>query len=349
MRDRSDDMRASAVLFCMLILAGTPALASALGQNGYLPGNAANYTSNVVTMSFTGSGVCEFNGTAVETQEPDNESESSYCEIGVGEDASQGYPLWILIPAFSGTSIFGINTLGASAQGLPVYNGNVMGVECGPGGTVASCPDHPEYSYSPMWVGIEQSSGIYNGIFGLPEGVLPVPGHTHANEDSYLGSTGKWYIIPVFVLDPNVMPNATTGSCSRLTASNLTNATSNCLDSFGEIFRAMTTSSSAVANANSGNPIWRMFGNTTLQAVVPGLTPGLAVVNPATGGPIAFATNQLNYYVGEPINTSAINQPAQSNRQPGSSALTTQMAIILIAAILIAGGIVALERRLRGG
>ncbi|HVC57858.1 MAG TPA: hypothetical protein VND15_00060 [Candidatus Acidoferrales bacterium] len=340
-------MRGSAAFLCLIVAVQLVGMVMALPGSLYNAGSAANHTSSVVAITFTGSGVCDANlsaGKPVADAEPDNDSDSQYCELGVGGNTTGAYPLWVLVPTFAGTSILGISSLGASAQGYPVYSGNIVATECGPGGTVTACQDHPEYAYSPIFTALEQRLGVYNGIFDIPEGVTPVPAHTHANEDNYLGSSGRWYIIPVFVMDPNIMPNYTTGICSDVTASNLTRPMGNCLTSFNAIGRAINTSSSAVSAANTHNPIWAMLGNSTLQVVVPGITPNITITD-QNGKPISFAPSPLNYYVGTPINISAIAVPSESGKQQSTGQGTTQIAIVLMMAILIAGGILALERR----
>ncbi|HUY70544.1 MAG TPA: hypothetical protein VMV00_03190 [Candidatus Baltobacteraceae bacterium] len=338
-------MRESAALICLVLVSVASGMVMALPGNYYSSGSAANHTTSVVSITFTGGGVCSANlSSAASDSSSGNSSDSQYCEVGVGGNTTGAYPLWVLVPAFAGTSILGINSLGASAQGYPMYAGNIVSTECGPGGTLTACPGHPEYAYSPIFTALEQQLGVHNGIFGIPEGVVPVPAHTHANGYDYLGSSGRWYIIPVFVMDPNIMPDYTTGACADLAASNLTYPMGNCLTSFNAITRAINTTSSAVPAANGHNPIWTMLDNTTLQVVVPGITPGIRIVD-ENGQPISFSANQLNYYAGTPINTSAINVPSESGSQPSAGPGTTQIAIVLMAAILIAGGILALERR----
>ena len=140
----------------------------------------------------------------------------------------------------------------------------------------SACPDHPTYLYSPVFTAVEQHLSIANGIYGLPEGVLPTPAHSHIVSSNASGADAQWYVMQRFGnSDPNIMPNATTGKCTQVVPSNLTNATGNCLTSLAALQRALVTTSSDVFQVNQNNPIYQtLAGNTTirLQVVVPGDT-----------------------------------------------------------------------------
>jgi len=69
---------------------------------------------------------------------------------------------------------------------------------------------------------------------------------------------------------------ATSATCTRGVASNLTDPTGNCLTSYAALERALTTSTNAMASANAtftgGNPIYGALGKPATQVVVPGAT-----------------------------------------------------------------------------
>jgi hypothetical protein len=205
------------------------------------------------------------------------------CAVGAGNSTAvaNALPVFVLVPAYAGLSIFGVTKLGASAQGYPVFDNQTVPTQCGAGGTGAACPDHPTYLYSPDFTLVEQHLGIQNGIFGLPEGVLPTPAHDHVV--GYNGTQSiPWYMVVVLVFDPNVMPNAITGQCTQVVQSNLTDPTGNCLNSLAAIQAAMGTKTSATANANAtqSNPIYSTFGGVPTQVLVPGVTE-IAETSPA--------------------------------------------------------------------
>ncbi|MDE1761812.1 MAG: hypothetical protein KGH59_00315 [Candidatus Micrarchaeota archaeon] len=215
------------------------------------------------------------------------------CSFGVPGNAVGADQQWLLIPAYAGMSSFGFNS---SFQGFPLYNGTVVVTHCGVGGTASSCPDHPQSIYSPLFSGLEKSVGIAKGAFGLPEGVLPMPAHDYVIDDYDKFADVDWYTIAVYVFDPNIMPNATTGACMQVVPSNLTSPTANCLTSIGAIQRAMTNSSSSVAAGNSRNPIWRFMGNPTMQIAVPG-NPTVAEINNSNSNlRVPYAVRNYSYY-----------------------------------------------------
>lgn len=193
------------------------------------------------------------------------------CEVGAGDSSAESgaVPLWVLVPAFAGLSIFGVPALGASPEGFPTFNGSTLVTDCGAGGTAAGCPDHPHFLYSPFFTAVEQHLNITSGYGGLPEGVLPTPSHDHLINCCF--NIIPWYTIVVLVFDPNIFPNAVTGQCVQVVPSNLTNPTANCLSSYSGLFGAFTTqSTSAGAATNANNPIWQTVGGPSTQIVIPG-------------------------------------------------------------------------------
>lgn len=231
---------------------------------------------NITTFGYTKDFTCSPSVTVfVSNGEATNASKVTTCLVGAGNKSAVpgAFPVFVLVPAFAGLSIFGVQQLGATTQGYPVFNGQTIVTQCGAGGTMAACPDHPTYLYSPVFALVEQHLGIKAGVFGLPEGVLPTPAHDHV-----VGFTTEqsipWYVVAVLVFDPNIMPDPITGQCAKVVNSNLTNPTGNCLTSFSALARAMNTKTTATANANltQNNPIYDTLGGVSTQVLIPGVT-----------------------------------------------------------------------------
>ncbi len=197
------------------------------------------------------------------------------CEVAGGNSnaLANAAPVFILVPAYAGLSIFGVPALGATTQGYPVFNGNVVFTQCGAGGSTSACFDHPTLIYSPFFTATEQHLGIKGGYGGLPEGVLPTPAHSHV-VDYTGGASIPWYVVTVLVFDPNVMPDGQTGQCHQWVTSDLANPTSNCLTSFTALENALTTKTSATANANKtqNDPVYDTLGGVQTQVAIPGVT-----------------------------------------------------------------------------
>lgn len=200
------------------------------------------------------------------------------CEIGnASQNAVLQIPEWVLVPAYAGLSIFGVPALGSSADGFPSVNGTPILTDCGAGGTMAACTDHPTYLYSPFFTDVEMQNGLPSGYGGLPLGVLPTPSHDHVINTSTTYPNVEWGTIAVLVLDPNILPNRATGQCTATVNSNLSSPTGNCLTSLDAIDRAFSTCSSSVVKFNKAakNPIWATLNalsgkNVCEQIVVPG-------------------------------------------------------------------------------
>jgi hypothetical protein len=218
------------------------------------------------------------------------------CEVGAG--VIQGEPLFVLVPAFAGLSIFGVPQLGSTDTGFPVFkygnNSYVILTHCPAMGAPINalmCPDHPVLAYSPLYDAVERSLGITNGVFGLPQGVLPLPAHSHLVAESTKNTSIPWYVVVVLVFDPNIFPDPVTGRCVQLVPSNLTNPTANCLNDVANLMKAMTTYSSSVGLANANNPIFQTvnsaFHTGNVQVVVPGLTPS-TLLNKSNSNIILF-------------------------------------------------------------
>jgi len=199
------------------------------------------------------------------------------CEVGAAnQSAVPQVPEWILVPAFLGLSIFGVSALGADSTGYPTTNGTTVLTECGGGGSAAGCEDHPTYLYSPFFTQVEDHQGLSMGYGGLPLGVLPTPAHDHLINTPTTYPNVYWGTITVLVLDPNILPDRSTGQCTAVVHSNLTNPTGNCLTSLTALNQAFTTCSSSVVAYNTvlNNPIWKTLISLGVspcaQVVVPG-------------------------------------------------------------------------------
>lgn len=163
--------------------------------------------------------------------------------------------------------------MGATPQGYPVFNKQPVFTQCGAGGTISTCSDRPSLLYSPVFTSVEQHIGITTGYGGLPEGVLPLPALDHVLD--YVGGASiPWDVIVVLVFDPNIMPNGETGACTQAVPSDLSNPTGNCLTNFNALMAALTTQTTASANASStqSNPIYSTLGGVKTQIVIPGVT-----------------------------------------------------------------------------
>lgn len=256
---------------------GTTVTTTISGQtmSEFKTGGFAN--DQLVTFGYTSNYTCTpaMNSFGFNSTETTNAAKFTGCEVGGGNAAALpgAETEFVLIPAYAGLSIFGVPSLGATSQGYPVFNNTPIFTQCGAGGSASGCLDHPTYFYSPDFTLVEQHIGIKSGVFGLPEGVLPTPAHDHLVNTNNSASI-PWYIIAVLVFDPNVMPNAATGSCTQVVDSNLTNPTANCLNSFTNLEAALNTKTTATANANAtqNDPIYGTFGGVATQVLIPGVT-----------------------------------------------------------------------------
>ncbi|MEM3670669.1 MAG: hypothetical protein QW767_02880 [Thermoprotei archaeon] len=271
-------------------------------HSAVLPVTSGFYNGKVVTFIYTQAPACvpaypSFFPSASVASKVNN------CEVGVGNNTavSGAAPFWVLVPAYAGLSIFGVTALGASPQGFPRYDDQTITTQCGASGSPSQSPDHPALVFSPAFVTVEKYLNITNGYGGLPEGVLPLPAHDHIV--AVIGPI-PWYTVVVLVFDPNIMPNPVTGECTQVVPSNLSNATSNCLNSVQALMRAMGTTNGAIAQANSANPIWLALGKPLTQVVVPGDSSPSQVNNANSNVIEYFNVNTTNPY----FNLVATNQ-----------------------------------------
>lgn len=238
--------------------------------------SAGFFNSQIVSFGYTAKFTCTPALSQFATNQTEASKATAYtsCEVGGGDASavSGAAPVFILVPAFAGLSIFGVGALGATSQGYPAFDHQLIFTQCGAGGTISACFDHPTYIYSPVFTAVEHGLGLYNGYGGLPEGVLPTPSHDHVVD--YVGGPSiPWDVITVLVFDPNIMPDGSTGQCHNWVTSNLTNPTQNCLTSFAALASALGTRTTANAEANStqANPIYSTLGGPNTQVVIPGV------------------------------------------------------------------------------
>lgn len=238
---------------------------SVLEAGGFTKGAAVSFVYNGTNTFLCTPGILTFYPNATQA------SASTPCEVGAADqNAVLQYPEWVLVPAFAGLSIFGLQGQGATARGFPQFADSTLLTDCGAGGTPTSCPDHPTLLYSPFFASVESFLNISAGLNGYPHGVLPTPAHDHLLNTSSNFPNVQWGTIVVLVLDPNIWPDRATGICTKMVTSNLSTPTANCLTSIGDLDAALTTHSTAVGVANHGNPIWQTLGAPGTQVVIPG-------------------------------------------------------------------------------
>ncbi|WP_062488548.1 hypothetical protein [Sulfolobus acidocaldarius] len=245
----------------------TQTVTSTLTKPVTVNSSGAFYNGQVITFQYTAQFMCTPPATTFFPNETNQSKAAMGCEVGAGNISAfpkNAAPVFVLVPAFAGLSIFGPTQLNATPQGFPTFTYNnvtyVITTQCGAAGTMTACPDHMTYIYSPAFTAVEQALGIKNGVFNLPEGVLPTPAHDHLVTFTTNQSI-PWYIVVVLVFDPNIFPNPITGQCQAIVPSNTTNPTANCLNNIQALENAMMTYDSAVGMANAKNPIWTCLNN----------------------------------------------------------------------------------------
>ncbi|MDE1833599.1 MAG: hypothetical protein KGH58_04240 [Candidatus Micrarchaeota archaeon] len=260
-------------------------------------GSGGFYDSNTVAFAYTRPYYCTPSANALFQNASGTQASGATngCELGISGNDLNADPQWIIVPAYAGLTVFGI---GASAQGFPVFRNSTVITQCGAGSTLSSCPDHPDYLYSPLFSAVESYMNLSGGFDGLPKGVLPMPSHDHVVLDDEDGSDTNWYTVGVLVFDPNIMPNATNGKCTQVVASNLSDPTGNCLTSLSALAAAMGTSSSSVGAANSGNPIWNALGKPKMQVFIPNDSSASEINNSNSNLKIPFIVENFSYYRG---------------------------------------------------
>ncbi|ARM76809.1 hypothetical protein [Acidianus manzaensis] len=256
--------------------------------------SGAFYDGKVITFMYTAQFECTPNGSVFFPNAASNISVAQGCEVGAGNisDFPKGAaPMFVLVPAFAGLSIFGVQKLGATAQGFPTFTYNnttyTILTQCGAADTPTACPDHMSLIYSPAFTAVEEHLGIYNGVFGLPEGVLPTPAHEHLV--TFTTNTSiPWYLVIVLVFNPNIYPNPITGQCTQIVPSNVSDPTGDCLNNINALEAAMTTYDSAVPLANAKNPIWTTLGEPGVDVVIPGISSPADLFNTTNSNMVLF-------------------------------------------------------------
>lgn len=247
---------------------------------------AAFYRQQVVTLTYTQNFACTpaLTGFASNQTEAEAASAQTNCEVGGGNSTAlaNALPVFLLVPAFAGLSVFGVSALGATSQGFPTFGGKLIDTQCGAGGTTTACADHPTSIYSSVISQAERSAGIESGTGGLPEGVLPVPAHSQL-VDNIGGPAEPWYVVVVLVFDPNIFPDPSTGQCHQYVASDLQDPSGNCLNSLLDLSTATQTTTSATAKANStqDDPFYNALGAPQTEVVIPGGVTFVSNASPA--------------------------------------------------------------------
>lgn len=294
---------AAVVIVVVVLVAGLyffyprpPSSTRSLEEGGFTRGEAVTFVYNgTATFLCTPGMSVMFPGNATAAAA----AATTPCEVGnASQSAVVQVPEWVLVPAFAGLSIFGVAALGATATGVPTYNGTPLGVDCGAGGSATACVDHPAYLYSPLFTLVEQHIGATTGYGGLPLGVLPTPAHEHLIDTTRSYPNVPWGTIAVLVFDPNIWPAPATGRCTAVVGSNLSDPTAHCLTSLTNLTAALTTCTTANAHANSNEPIWATLADPCTQVVVPGVSsPGeLALLNGNLYIPFAVEPGALASY-----------------------------------------------------
>lgn len=223
------------------------------------------------------------------------------CEVGApGTFPPNAIPVWGLVPAFAGLSIFGVTAFGSTPEGYPSYDGRTLLTNCTGNGHMPPCPDHPPLFYSPVNSIVERSMNITNGVMDLPQGVMPFPAHNHIVDTAAGQQDIPWNAIAVFVFDPNIFPNPVTGRCEQIVPSSLQNATENCLTSIAALQHAMATTNDAIADANAKNPIWLAIGQPLTQVVIAGASDPSQYRNANSNIDVPFAVKEYNPYPPHP-------------------------------------------------
>ena len=287
----------------------------------------AFYNGSVITYNYTGSYSCYpplssiiQNATANETDYP--------CYAGIASNSSQALPDWILVPAYAGMSIFGIN----STNGMPIFRNSTVYVNCGAGNSSSMCQSDPKFVYSPDFAKIENLIGK-RSFDGLPNGVMALPAHSHLINNTFHNDPIPWYVIIVYVFDPNIMPNVTNGKCTQVVPSNSSSPSVNCLTSLAAIKRAMQTKDNATLNANIGNPVWDAMGKPTTEVYIPNDTSQSEVGNPNTNIVVPFSAKSNNFYFSRLSNSTPTTTLPQKAKTIGLNIGAIAVAVIIIAAI----------------
>jgi hypothetical protein len=114
----------------------------------------------------------------------------------------------------------------------------------------------------------EKEIGVFNGTIGLPEGVLPNAARDFIVSMNPNGIVQRAYEVRVWVFDPNIFPNLTTGNCTQVAPSSLSNPTAHCLTSLAALQAAIKTNDTEIPIINSNNIIWELANRPETQVAV---------------------------------------------------------------------------------
>ena len=196
-----------------LLLVGCAAAANPVQINAFQNGN-------IIKLTYFDNFTCYPAPAAVymNSTESINAASVTACEYGsaLGVNTTGSIPRWGMIPAFAGLSVYGYNAFNSTAQGYPTYNGNAILAICGAGQTSTVCIHRPTYIYSPVISALEHGMNVFDGLYGLPEGVLPNAARDLLVSPKKNGTISSSYEVRVWVFDPNIFPNSTTGKCTQI-------------------------------------------------------------------------------------------------------------------------------------
>ena len=322
-----------------LLLFGSANAANAFQTKAFQNGNIVNFAYFDNFTCFPSPAVTYLN-----SSESVAASSVTACEFGsaIGVNTTDSIPRWDLIPAFAGLSVYGYAAYGSTPQGYPTYDGQIVPTECGAGGTSNACLHRPSYFYSTIISAIENRIGISAGINGLPEGVLPNAARDILVSSKHNSTISSSYSVRVWVFDPNIFPNSTTGKCRQVAPSNLTDPIAHCLTSVDALLAAINTNDSAIAVINANNILWKTARRPTTQVAI--LNAVLLLSN-STNPQFAVQqstdinmsnTNLFAYtYVGNVSQHTSTTTIAQGQQYPGASTPILAVAALLIIAILV--------------
>lgn len=266
--------------------------------------SGAFLNGRIVTLQYTANYICSPSVSSIYPGSSNISIISSFtnCTVRTPGNLYSTFPVWEIYPAYAGLSTFGINSSTSSVdQEYPIYNGAAIHTDCGSEGTPAACNYVPRYIYGSNTFKTEREFNIYNGLNNgtVPEGIFPFQSYDYILLDNYSGIATPWYVVLVRVFDPNIFPNATTGKCTQVAPSNLSNPTGNCLTSFAALQKAYVTKNSYIPTINANNIIWLSDSSPTTQIQI-ALTPNVIGVSgllyPDTNIYLIFRVNQTDFY-----------------------------------------------------
>lgn len=281
---------------------------------------------NVVTIGYSNITTCSPPLVSLYLGYPEaiNASRVTNCEMGVGISVPyNSVPTYLLVPAFAGLSIYGFQSLNSSAEGYATFNGLPVPTFCGATGTQSGCigaPNSIVNFYSPLISAWEKSLGIKTGIGGLPEGVMPNSAYDLLVPHTAMPGQVSYYV-RVLVYDPNIMPNITTGKCTAMVQSNLTDPIGNCLNSREALQRALVTTDSAVIVANKNNPLFTTIRSVPVQAAI--IKANVTSTNVTYSGTTDVNASNMNVYRTIVLVTPAISAAATASSATTSITTTT--------------------------